>query len=97
MTARHPLNIGQSDLTLSNQSLSLETQSSQTLAPEVAQDSSEMSEALTSFMGGLSGLFLTLSLIFFLQAPLISAAVLLTLVSGWGGSAVYKNRQGSSS
>lgn len=95
MTTTHPLNIAQSNLALSSQGLSLETQSSQSLTPTIEQDTSEIGDAITTFMGGISGLMLTLSLILFLQAPLISGIVLFTLVSGWGGSALYQARQES--
>ena len=72
---------------------------SQTADPPTAslrqENPSDMSEGLTSFLGGVSGLLFAISLIFFLQAPLISGGILLTLISGWGGKAIYQSRKTS--
>jgi lipopolysaccharide export system protein LptA len=95
MTARTPVNLGSSDQLLSSQSFSLESSSDQTVRQESDHDSSEMKEALTTLMGGVSGLILTLSLILFLQAPLISVLVIFALASGWGGSAYNQTHQKS--
>ena len=59
-------------------------------------ESSDLKEGLTSFMGGISGLLFVVSLIFMLQAPLVSGGILLTLMSGWGGAAIFNARQSSS-
>jgi len=88
------MNIGESDLLQHNPSLVFDTKPSQAVH-SIENASSDMSEALRSLVGGLSGLMFTLSLIFFLQAPMISGSVLLALASGWGGSALYQSRRES--
>ena len=87
--------LGQPDMLISAQNATADPPQSHKAIP---QDSpSDLQEGLTSFMGGLSGLLFVISLIFVLQAPLVSGGILLTLISGWGGAAIFNARRSSSS
>ncbi|MEM9137626.1 MAG: hypothetical protein AAGB01_09805 [Cyanobacteria bacterium P01_F01_bin.42] len=93
MTASQPAQLSQSNLGLTEQAedLSLrETIAFQSVAQEASEDS-ELEESVTSLLGGISGLLFALSLSFFLQAPLISGFVLLSLLSSWTTRAVLQS------
>ena len=91
MTAQ-PQSLGETDMLLSSHS-----QSTASPQSKVVQPPSDIKEGVTSFFGGISGLLFAFSLIFFLQAPLISGGILLTLISGWGGAAMYTSRKDAKS